>query len=194
MPETAPVPPANKVVKPNAPKTAPTATGSAPAPAAPAAPAPPKERKPLRSQPTSFGQQSTGFFLSFDDIEKTRTEMEKDRQRRLEARRQASHNFDAFEVEFSDSESNMRRETFDIPSKQQLDATHTLENKENGHSFAHDISCIPTTEEEAAKEKRLQQLQGVRSSTPLAQRRPIDNWTTYQLHILFFYVFFFSLF
>ena len=115
--------------------------------------------------------------------------MEKDRERRIQARRQASHNFEAFEIGASDNESNTRRETFDIPSKQSFDATHILENKENGHSFVHDISCIPTTEEEAAKEKRLQQLQGtVRSSTPLAQRRALDKWTNFPGFLVFFFV------
>jgi len=132
-----------------------------------------KERKPLRSQPSAFAQQSAGFFISMDDVEKTRTEMEKERQRRIEARRQASHNFDAFEIEIN--EGNTRRDTFDVPSKKPLNATHSVENKENSrsHGFPEDISSIAISDQSTPPfDKKLPAVgsSSHRTSTPLMPR------------------------
>lgn len=87
--------------------------------------APKLQRKPLRAH-------GTGFFLSMDEVEKTRTEMEQEKQARVEARRNASSaNFESFEVDFGNA-SAARRETFDVPPK--LNVTQNLNedfNKEN---------------------------------------------------------------
>lgn len=160
-----PVPAVNKnnrqtMVKPTASTATPGAADSVP-----------KERKPLRSQPPLFAAQSAGFFISMDDVEKTRTEMEKERQRRMEQRRQASHTFEAFEVDLTEGVS--RRETFDVLPKQQLNLTHNIENKENSrnHGFPHDISGISVTEETLPLDKKMPaSTSSHRTSTPLTLR------------------------
>ncbi|KAI9563651.1 hypothetical protein GHT06_011115 [Daphnia sinensis] len=114
--------PENPVTAPVVNKAPPKLSVAKPSPAPPPA-AEPKEvvrqqRKPLRPQ-----GQATGFFLSMDDIEKERAEMEREKQLQIDSRRKASANFEAFEVDFSNSSS--RRETFDIPSSsaKQLNVT-----------------------------------------------------------------------
>ena len=87
-----------------------------------------KDGQLLRSQPPALAQQSAGFFVSMDDVEKTRTEMEKERQQRIEARRQTSHNFDAFKIGINGG--NARRDTYDVPSNKPLNSTQGVRNKE----------------------------------------------------------------
>ena len=69
-----------------------------------------------------------------DEVEKERMDMEREKQQQIEARRKASANFDAFDVDFGPSSS--RRETFDVPSSKQLNLTRNVNdakqnNKEN---------------------------------------------------------------
>lgn len=159
-------------------------TPAAPAPAAPAQSAakprarhsvapqasekePPQRRAPFRAQST----QSTGFFLAMDDIEKTKAEMERERKEKTEQRRKASHNFDAFDVDFGNG--SMRRETFDVPPK--LNVTHCIadaSNKENSSIFPVDLSGISIGDELAQKMKQNSPLIGDHfTSTPLQLRQ-----------------------
>jgi hypothetical protein len=130
----------------------PTAT---PAPTAETKETARQQRKPLRPQ-----VHATGFFLSMDDVEKERAEMERDIQQQLENRRKAAANFDAFDVDFGSSSS--RRETFDVPASKQLNVTRSINdakqnNKENINRglFPNDISDISVSDEMILKNKLL---------------------------------------
>ncbi|KAK4026795.1 hypothetical protein OUZ56_015821 [Daphnia magna] len=127
-----------------------------------------QQRKPLRPQ-----GQATGFFLSMDDIEKERAEMEQEKQLQMDSRRKASANFEAFEVDFSTSSS--RRETFDIPSAsaKQLNVTRNMtdtkqNNKENINQglFPNDLSDISVSDELLLKNKLKSRVDHL-TSTPL---------------------------
>ncbi len=130
----------------------PTAT---PAPTAETKETARQQRKPLRPQ-----VHATGFFLSMDDVEKERADMEREKQQQLENRRKAAANFDAFDVDFGSSSS--RRETFDVPASKQLNVTRSINdakqnNKENINRglFPNDISDISVSDEMILKNKLL---------------------------------------
>lgn len=92
-----------------------------------------------RRAPFRNSAQATGFFLAMDDIEKTKNDMERERRERIEQRRKASHNFEAFDVDFGNT--STRRDTYDLPPK--LNVTHCIDaNKENSSIFPHDLSGI----------------------------------------------------
>jgi len=113
-----------------------------------------EQRKPLRSQPKG------AFFVSIAEVEAIQAEVEEDRLRKKNARRQNSSHFEAFEIDFGGN--NSRRETFDVPQK--LNVTHNIESdKENSRGFPLDISGISISEEVAQKMK-------------LKSRA--DNWTS----------------
>lgn len=125
-----------------------------------------KEAQKLQRKP--FRANGTGFFLSMDDVEKTRAEMEQEKQARIEARRNASSaNFEAFEVDFGGG--SARRETFDVPPK--LNVTRNVEedsNKENISRglFPQDISSI-SVDEMILKNKLIKSHADNLTSTPL---------------------------
>ena len=108
---------------------------------------------------------TTGFFVSLDDAEKLRAEMEEEKQKQINARRQASANFEAFDIDFG---GNARRETFDVPPK--LNVTRNLNdgNKENISRglFPHDISGISVGEDSVLKNKLKSRTDNL-TSTPL---------------------------
>lgn len=82
------------------------------------------------------------------EVEAAQAELEQDQQRKLQARRQNSTNFDCFVVDFA----NPRRETFDVPQKLNVTRSLDCDNKENNsRGFPHDISGISITEEVAQK-------------------------------------------
>jgi hypothetical protein len=131
----------------------PTAT---PAPTAETKETARQQRKPLRPQVHA----GTGFFLSMDDVEKERVDMEREKQQQLENRRKAAANFDAFDVDFGSSSS--RRETFNVPAAKQLNVTRSVNdakqnNKENINRglFPNDISDISVSDEMVLKNKLL---------------------------------------
>ena len=94
------------------------------------------------------------------EVEAIQAEVEEDRLRKQNARRQNSSHFEAFEIDFGGN--NSRRETFDVPQK--LNVTHNIESdKENSRGFPLDISGISISEEVAQKMK-------------LKSRA--DNWTS----------------
>ena len=121
-----------------------------------------QQRKPLRPNVQASG---AGFFLSMDDVEKAGAEIELEKQKRFEARRQASANFEAFDVDISGGSS--RRETFDVVPK--LNVTRNVSNKENVSAanglFPTDISGISINEETVLKNK-------------LPKSRLLDNLTS----------------
>jgi hypothetical protein len=133
-------------------------------------------RRSLR--PVASASSGTGFFLAMDEVDKTAVQMEQEKQKRLEQRRQASKNFEVFSVDFG--ETNMRRETFDVPTK--LNQTQLLnenqlqvENKENSRGFPSDISGISPTEEQIPIQKSMLSMvkathNDVFTSTPLQRQ------------------------
>ena len=126
-----------------------------------------QQRKPLRPQ-----VHATGFFLSMDEVEKERMDMEREKQQQIEARRKASANFDAFDVDFGPSSS--RRETFDVPSSKQLNLTRNVNdakqnNKENinrGLFPLSDISEISISDDAVLKNKLKSRVENL-TSTPV---------------------------
>jgi len=146
------IPVVNKVPPKLSSVAKPTAT---PAPTAETKEIARQQRKPLRPQ-----VHATGFFLSMDDVEKERVDIERERQQQLETRRKASANFEAFNVDFGSSSS--RRETFDVPASKQLNVTRSINeakqnNKENINRglFPNDISDISVSDEMILKNKLL---------------------------------------
>ena len=125
------------------------------------------QRKPLSAQVPS-----TGFFLSMDEVEKERMDMEREKQQQLEARRKASANFEAFNVDFGSTSS--RRETFDVPVSKQLNLTRNVSdakqnNKENinrGLFPVNDISQISVSDELVLKNKLKSRVENL-TSTPV---------------------------
>ncbi len=160
VPENPPAAPAavTKVARPSAVKPSVTPASSAVTEPKEAVRQP---RKPLR--PTVQGS-GTGFFLSMDDIEKTSAAIELEKQKKIEARRQNSSNFEAFDVDFSGG--SARRETFDVPPK--LNVTRNVNNKENVSTglFPNDISGISISEEAVLKNKLKSRVENL-TSTPL---------------------------
>ena len=128
----------------------------------------PESKEPPRQQRKPLRANATGFFLSMDEVEKTRTEMEQERQMRMEARRKGSTaNFEAFDVDFDNGAA--RRETFDVPPK--LNITRNMNehaNKENiSHGlFPQDISGISISDEMVLKSKPKARADNL-TSTPL---------------------------
>lgn len=112
------------------------------------------ERKPLRSQPKG------AFFLSMAEVEAERLRMEEDKQRQIQERRENSHSFDAFTVDFEPS----RRDTFDVPPR--VSVTRSNSDKENSRHFPSDISEISMAEDVLAKNKGAAR-SDVMTSTPL---------------------------
>ncbi|EFX71129.1 hypothetical protein DAPPUDRAFT_309226 [Daphnia pulex] len=166
--------PENPVVIPVVNKAPPKLSSGAKPTATPAPTAETKEtarqqRKPLRPQVHA----GTGFFLSMDDVEKERADMEREKQQQLENRRKAAANFDAFDVDFGSSSS--RRETFDVPAAKQLNVTRSVNdakqnNKENINRglFPNDISDISVSDEMVLKNKLLTKSRAENlTSTPL---------------------------
>uniref|UniRef100_A0A0P6G4U3 Hyaluronan mediated motility receptor n=1 Tax=Daphnia magna TaxID=35525 RepID=A0A0P6G4U3_9CRUS len=161
-------PAAASIVNKAPPKLGVAKLSAVPSPAAVSKEAGRQQRKPLRPQ-----GQATGFFLSMDDIEKERAEMEQEKQLQMDSRRKASANFEAFEVDFSTSSS--RRETFDIPSAsaKQLNVTRNMtdtkqNNKENINQglFPNDLSDISVSDELLLKNKLKSRVDHL-TSTPL---------------------------
>lgn len=161
-------PAAAPIVNKAPPKLGVAKLSAAPSPAVVSKEAGRQQRKPLRPQ-----GQATGFFLSMDDIEKERAEMEQEKQLQMDSRRKASANFEAFEVDFSTSFS--RRETFDIPSAsaKQLNVTRNMtdtkqNNKENINQglFPNDLSDISVSDELLLKNKLKSRVDHL-TSTPL---------------------------
>lgn len=161
-------PAAAPIVNKAPPKLGVAKLSAAPSPAVVSKEAGRQQRKPLRPQ-----GQATGFFLSMDDIEKERAEMEQEKQLQMDSRRKASANFEAFEVDFSTSSS--RRETFDIPSAsaKQLNVTRNMtdtkqNNKENINQglFPNDLSDISVSDELLLKNKLKSRVDHL-TSTPL---------------------------
>ena len=139
----------------------------------------PAARRSIRPPPVSSS--STGFFLSMDEVEKTRSQMEQENQKRQDQRRKFSTNYEAFSVDLSE-ESSVRRETFYVLPK----INHTqslappnqliLDNKENSRGFPSDISGISPSEERVAIQKSMiKSAHGdVLTSTPL-QRQNLEK-------------------
>ena len=139
----------------------------------------PAARRSIRPPPVSSS--STGFFLSMDEVEKTRSQMEQENQKRQDQRRKFSTNYEAFSVDLSE-ESIVRRETFYVLPK----INHTqslappnqliLDNKENSRGFPSDISGISPSEERVAIQKSMiKSAHGdVLTSTPL-QRQNLEK-------------------
>lgn len=161
-------PAAAPIVNKAPPKLGVAKLSAAPSPAVVSKEAGRQQRKPLRPQ-----GQATGFFLSMDDIEKERAEMEQEKQLQMDSRRKASANFEAFEVDFSTSSS--RRETFDIPSAsaKQLNVTrHMTDTKQNNKEninqglFPNDLSDISVSDELLLKNKLKSRVDHL-TSTPL---------------------------
>ena len=135
-----------------------------------------------------------------DEVEKERMDMEREKQQQIEARRKASANFDAFDVDFGPSSS--RRETFDVPSSKQLNLTRNVNdakqnNKENinrGLFPLSDISEISISDDAVLKNKLKSRVENL-TSTPV-QRNTwkffflmwLNSWISYRL--LNFYVLF----
>ena len=117
-----------------------------------------------------------------DEVEKTRSQMEQENQKRQDQRRKFSTNYEAFSVDLSE-ESSVRRETFYVLPK----INHTqslappnqliLDNKENSRGFPSDISGISPSEERVAIQKSMiKSAHGdVLTSTPL-QRQNLEKW------------------